>query len=72
MQTSVVDDDLDFRELNQQTLRIHLLGVEHSMGIDSHSMPCPPECPRREITHVEARDRAALLLRERGPASSGT
>ncbi len=61
----------DDRELNRETLRIHLLGVEHAVGIHGFSMPCPPECPRREITHGEARDCAAAILREKSRPSVG-
>jgi len=52
------------RELNLEGVRIYGLGVDHSVGIHGLSMPCPPECPRREISQVEARDRARTLLRE--------
>jgi len=51
------------RDLNRETLRIHLLGVEHGLGIHAFSMPCPTECPRKEITLGEARDLAGHLLR---------
>jgi hypothetical protein len=66
----VVDDDLDTRDLNQGTLRIHLLGVEHALGIHGFSMPCPPDCPLEEITHSEARNRAALILRGKTPSGA--
>ena len=60
----ILDDALEFRELNRQTRRIHVLGVEHSMGIHAYSLPCMPECPREEITHSQARDRAGLFLQK--------
>jgi hypothetical protein len=53
------------RELNLEGVRIYGLGVDHSVGIHGFSMPCPMECPRREISQGEARDRARALFRER-------
>jgi hypothetical protein len=70
LQEPMVDGDLDFCDLNREQLRIHLLGCEHALGVHRFSMPCPPECPLEEITHDEARNRAALLLR--GKIPSGT
>jgi hypothetical protein len=70
MQAPAGNDDLDLCDLNREQRRIHLLGAEHALGFHRFSMPCPPECPLEEITHSEARNRAALLLRGKTP--SGT
>jgi len=68
MQTPVGNGDLDFGDLNREQLRLHLLGAEHALGVHRFSVPCPPECPLEEITHTEARNRAALLLRRKTPS----